>query len=71
MKTYTGKTAEEALEIAAEEAGVSVNDLIYIVTDKTKGIFSKKIVVEVYGLPDVIKYADRLSIRYADKSYTK
>ena len=66
MKTYTGKTAEEALEIAAEEAGVSVNDLIYIVTDKTKGIFSKKIVVEVYGLPDVIKYAEDYVLNVVD-----
>ena len=66
MKTYTGKTAEEALEIAAEEAGVSVNDLIYIVTDKTKGIFTKKIVVEVYDLPDVIKYAEDYVLNVVD-----
>jgi len=66
MKTYTGKTAEEALQIAAEEAGVSVNDLIYIVTDKTKGIFSKKIVVEVYDLPDVIQYAEEYILNVID-----
>lgn len=66
MKTYTGKTAEEALQIAAEEAGVSVNDLIYIVTDKTKGIFSKKIIVEVYDLPDVIKYAEDYILSVVD-----
>ena len=40
MKTYTGKTVEEALQSAASETGVEVDDLIYIVSDKKKGIFN-------------------------------
>ena len=40
MKTYSGKTVEEALQIAASEAGVEVDDLIYIVSDKKKGLFA-------------------------------
>ena len=58
MKSYTGKTVEEALQEAATEAGVAVDDLIYIVSDKRKGLFSKKIIVEVYELSDVIRYAE-------------
>ena len=58
MKTYSGKTVEEALQVAASEAGVEVDDLIYIVSDKKKGLFAKKIVVEVYELADVIRFAE-------------
>ena len=58
MKSYTGKTVEEALQNAASETGVAVDDLIYIVSDKRKGLFSKKIVVEVYDLADVIRFAE-------------
>lgn len=58
MKTYAAKTVEEALNNAAEEAGLPVEKLIYLVSDKKKGIFSKKIVVEVYDLSDVIRYAE-------------
>ena len=58
MKSYTGKTVEEALNAASQETGTPVSDIIYVVTDKTKGIFSKKIVVDVYDLSDVIKFAE-------------
>ena len=58
MKQYTGKTVEEALQNAASETGIAVDDLIYIVSDKKKGLFSKKIVVEVYDLADVIRFAE-------------
>ena len=58
MKSFTGKTVEDALNAASEEYGTPVEELIYIVTDKTKGIFSKKVVVDVFDLSDVIKYAE-------------
>ena len=58
MKSYTGKTVEEALQNASSETGIAVDELIYIVSDKRKGLFSKKIVVEVYDLADVIRYAE-------------
>ena len=66
MKSYTGKTVEEALQAASEEAGAPVEELIYIVTDKTKGIFAKKVVVEVYDLSDVIKYAEDYVLSVVD-----
>ena len=58
MKIYTGKTVEEALQVAAQEQGVDVDDLIYSVSDKKKGIFSKKLIVEVYDLSDVVRFAE-------------
>ena len=58
MKSYTGKTVEEALNAASQDTGTPVNELIYVITDKTKGIFSKKMVVDVYDLSGVIKFAE-------------
>ena len=66
MKAYTGKTVEEALKAASEDLGTPVDELVYVVTDKTKGIFSKKIVVEVYDLADVIKYAEDYILNVVD-----
>ena len=44
MKSYTGKTVEEALATASEDSCTPVEELIYVLTDKTKGIFAKKVV---------------------------
>ncbi len=66
MKTYSGKTVEEALQIAASETGTAIDDLIYIVSDKKKGLFNKKIVVEVYDLSDVIVFAEEYLLGITD-----
>lgn len=66
MKSYTGKTVEEALATASQDSGTPVEELIYVLTDKTKGIFTKKVVVEVYDLPDVIKYAEDYVLSVVD-----
>lgn len=66
MKVYQGKTAEEALANAAEELNVSVDELIYIVSKKKKGLFSKKVVVEVFETSDVIKYAEDYILEVID-----
>jgi len=66
MKSYTGKTVEEALQNAASETGVTIDELIYIVSDKKKGFFSKKIVVEVYDLTDVIRFAEDYLLSVTD-----
>ena len=66
MKSYTGKTVEEALKAASEDMGTPVEELVYVVTDKTKGIFNKKMVVEVYDLSDVIKYAEDYILNVID-----
>ena len=66
MKQYTGKTVEEALQDASVETGIAVDDLIYIVSDKRKGLFSKKIVVEVFDLADVIRFAEDYLLSITD-----
>lgn len=58
MKSYAGKTVEEALDIASKDLGIAVDELIYSVSDKKKGIFNKKFIVDVYDLSDIIKYAE-------------
>lgn len=58
MKSYTAKTIEEALQAASEEMGLPVEELIYSIQDKKVGIFNKKVVVDVYELIDVIKFAE-------------
>ena len=58
MKSYAGKTVEDALKAASEDTGTPVDELVYIVTDKKKGIFNKKIIVDIYELSDIIRYAE-------------
>ena len=58
MKSFTGKTVEEALAAASKELGIPADDLIYSVSDKKKGIFNKKLIVDVYDLSDIIQYAE-------------
>ena len=66
MKIYTAKTVDEALEQAAQEQGVAVSELIYAVSDKKKGLFSKKLVVEVYDLSDIIRFAEDYVLNVID-----
>ena len=66
MKIYTAKTVDEALEQAAEEQGVAINELIYAVSDKKKGLFNKKIIVEVYDLSDVVRFAEDYVLNVID-----
>ena len=66
MKIYTGKTVEEALALAAEEQGVAVDELIYAISDKKKGIFGKKLMIEVYDLSDVVRFAEDYVLNVID-----
>lgn len=66
MEKFTGKTVEEALEKASDELSTPVESLIYVVSDKTSGLFSKKVVVEVYDYSDVIRYAEEYLLSITD-----
>ena len=66
MKSYTGKTVEDALLAASKETNTPVDELIYSVSDKTKGIFSKKVVVDIYDLSDVIRFAEDYVLSVTD-----
>ena len=67
MKSYAGKTVEDALKAASEDLGTPVDDLIYVVTDRTKGIFNKKMIIDVYELADIIKYAEDYVLSVIDQ----
>ena len=58
MQVYLGKTVDEALQKASEETGTPIQDLIFIDSGKTVGLFAKKVQIEVYNLSDVILYAE-------------
>lgn len=66
MKEFQGKTVEEALASASAELNKPVEDLVYIVSDKKKGIFNKKTVVQVYELADIVKYAEDYILNVLD-----
>ena len=66
MNEYIGKTVEEALEAASKDLGIPVENIIYLVSDKTKGILKKKLIVEVYSLADIIEYAENYLLNVLD-----
>ena len=66
MKSFAGKTIEEALAAASEEMGVAVEELIYSVSDKKKGLFNKKLIVDIYDLSDIIQYAENYLLSVID-----
>ena len=66
MKSFSGKTTEDALEIASQELGIPQNEIIYTVQDKKKGLLVKKVVIDVYELSDVIKYAEDYILNVTD-----
>ena len=57
MNTYTAKSLDDALKIASENEGCTIEELNYQVIEEKKGLFSKKVVIETYGIVDVIKFA--------------
>jgi spoIIIJ-associated protein len=58
MKTYTAKSLEEALNQAEKELNIPANDLPYKVVEEKAGLFSRKVVVEVYEISDAIAFAE-------------
>jgi spoIIIJ-associated protein len=58
MKTYTAKTLEDVLAQAEKELNTPANDLSYKIVDEKTGIFSRKLVVEVYEVSDAIAFAE-------------
>jgi spoIIIJ-associated protein len=55
MKNYNGKTLEEALQAAAADKNVAVEDLTYFVTEEKKGLLGigSSVSVDAYCLDDV------------------
>jgi spoIIIJ-associated protein len=58
MKTFTSKTLEDALKQAEVEFSTPYQELAYKVVEEKAGLFSKKVVVEVYDVQDAIVFAE-------------
>lgn len=63
MKTYTTKTLEEALAQAEKELNIPAQDLSYKIVDEKTGLFSRKLVVEVYETADAIAFAEAYLVK--------
>ena len=63
MKTYIAKTLEDVLAQAEKELKIPANDLSYKIVDEKTGIFSRKLVVEVYEVSDAIAFAEAYLIK--------
>jgi spoIIIJ-associated protein len=63
MKTYTAKTLEDVLALAEKELNIPANDLSYKIVDEKTGIFSRKLVVEVYEVSDAIAFAEAYLVK--------
>ena len=46
------------------------NPFIYIAEDKKKGLFSKKVVIDVYEFSDIVTYAENVRINSADDEWS-
>lgn len=57
MNKYTAKTLEDVLALASEKEGCPVEEINYQIIEEKKGLFSKKITIETYGISDVIIFA--------------
>lgn len=66
MKSYSGKTIEEALEAASSDLNLPIEELIYAAEDKKRGLFSKKVVVDVYEFCDIVTYAEDYILNVID-----
>jgi spoIIIJ-associated protein len=59
MKTYSGKVLEDILNVASEELKVPVTELNYDIIEDKKGLFGKKVTINIYELSDVVEFAER------------
>ena len=63
MKTYTTKTLEDALAQAEKELNIPAKDLSYKIVEEKTGLFSRKLVVEVYEVADAIAFAEAYLVK--------
>ena len=59
MKYFTAKTLNEAINLASTSLNIPVEELKYEVVEEKRGLFSKKITIETYGISDVIEFAKK------------
>ena len=57
MKKFTAKTLEDAIVLACQDYGILPDQLNYSIIEEKKGLFAKKVEIEVYDLSDAIEFA--------------
>ena len=57
MKKFTAKTLEDAIVLACQDYGIFPDQLNYSIIEEKKGLFAKKVEIEVYDLSDAIEFA--------------
>ncbi len=67
MKKYTTKTLEDALAQAEKDLNIPANDLSYKIVEEKAGLFSKKLVIEVYEVSDAIAFAEAYLVNAISK----
>ena len=57
MKRFTAKTLDDAIVLACQDYGILPDQLNYAIIEEKKGLFAKKVEIEVYDLSDAIEFA--------------
>ena len=57
MKRFTAKTLDDAIVLACQDYGILPDQLNYSIIDEKKGLYPKKVEIEVYDLSDAIEFA--------------
>lgn len=58
LKRFTAKTVQDAINLACQDLGVTVEDLNYEVISETKTFFTKKAEIECYTIAMVQEYIE-------------
>lgn len=58
MKRFSAKTLDDAIVLACQDYGCLPENLNYVVVEEKKGLFSRKVEIEVYDLSDAIEFAE-------------
>jgi spoIIIJ-associated protein len=58
MKTYTAKSLDEAIEMAAQEKCVATSDITYFLKEEKQGFlgFGNQVSIEAYAVTDVLEF---------------
>ncbi len=66
MKEFVAKTLEDALQKACAELQCEKEDLVYSIEEEKKTLFTKRVVINVYELEDVVDYAETYILNITD-----
>lgn len=64
LKRFTAKTVQDAINLACQDLGVTVEDLNYEVISETKTFFTKKAEIECYTIAMVQEYIENYVKRF-------